>query len=151
MKSIWAGRVPGDLEDDQARSGDRGREAEPGLKAVAQIAEQERGGHPDHEQADRERGQIPVDERVRRGHHPVGERAAEGEAPAKEDQCRQHGQRRQAEPERRRRRAGARPFLPEVHLEHRRDPEQDDQDVGPVLLRDVPDPAHAVERTPRPR
>ena len=64
---------------------------------VAQVPEQERGRHPDDEEAVDERDQQPVDEGERRGQDPVRGRSGEGKAPAREErqhQKRDRGQRR---------------------------------------------------------
>src|SRR5256714_15316827 len=111
------------------------------LQGVPQVPEQEGNSQPDDEEADRERDQPPVDEGDNHREQPVRRRGAEGKAPAREDREHHDRDRREREPQRAR---GARRVASDDHFEHGGDRQDRDQQVEPVLARDVPDPAHAL-------
>src|SRR5438477_506148 len=75
-------RGAGNRRDDGGGPADRDTEADSGLQAVPQVAEQERGRHPGEEEADRERRYPPVDERDREREQPVRRRSGERETTA---------------------------------------------------------------------
>jgi hypothetical protein len=59
------------------------RKAQPSLQVVAEVPEQERGGHAGDEDADREHHEPPVDERERGGDQPDGMVRRRGSAGAR--------------------------------------------------------------------
>ena len=135
---LWAG----DVVDDDHDAAEHDGQADARLHVVAQVPEQERGCQPDDAEAADERDQQSVDERERGGQEPVGRRSGEGKAPTREERQHEDRDRRYGEPQRRRRRA--RRVAPDHELEHARDRQERDQQLEPVLTRDVPDPAHAL-------
>ena len=75
VKTSSAGSVGRVVVDDDRRTAEHDGQPEPRLHGVAEIAEQERRGHPGDERADGEDDQAPVDERERRAEHPDRRRA----------------------------------------------------------------------------
>ena len=136
------GCVAGDLVDDGRRPADHQSQADACLHGVAQVPEQERGYQPDHEDADRERDQAPIDERDPRRQQPV-RRWREGKPPTRNDREHQDRDRRKDEPQRRARRVGC--MTSDQHFEHRGDQQERDQEVDDVGARQVSDPPHALK------
>ena len=136
------GCVAGDLVDDRRRPADHQSQADACLHGVAQVPEQERGYQPDHEDADRERDQAPIDERDPRRQQPV-RRRREGKPPTRNDREHQDRDCRKHEPQRRVRRV--RRVASDQHFEHRRKQQERDQRVDHVRAREVSDPAHVLK------
>ena len=112
------------------------------LQGVTQVPEEERGCQPDQAEAADERDQQPVDEREGGGEDPVGRRSGEGEATTGEEWQHEGRHCRYGEPQRHGRRA--RRVASDDELEHARDRHDRDQQLEPVLTREVSDPAHVL-------
>jgi hypothetical protein len=137
------GRMAGDLVDDGCRSAENDGQPHGRLQRVAQVSEQERGCHPDDDQAADERDQLPVDERDPRREQPVRRRAGERKAAAREEREHQCRDGRYGEPHRRRR--CIRRVASEREVEQAHGRQEDDRPLEPVLTRELSDPAHALK------
>ena len=139
-----AGRlIARDVVDDDHDADEHDDQANTRLHGAPQVPEQERACQPDDAEAADERKQQSVDERERRGQEPVGRRSGEGKAPTCEQRQHENRHRRYGEPQRRGRRA--RRVASDDELEHARDRQERDQQLEPVLTREVSDPAHELK------
>ncbi len=139
-------RVSGNLVDDRRRTADNEEQAQRRLHWSAQVPEQERRYEPEHEEADRERDQPPVDERDN-GRQQKVRRRGKGKPPARDDRKRKgrdrRGDRREDEPQRRLGRI--RQVASDQDFEHRRDRQEPDQQVEHVRAGEVRDPPHTLK------
>ena len=87
--------------------------------------------------------QHSVLERDRRGQDPIGGWGGERKTSACEEEQDEGADRRDRDPEPRGRRA--RQVASDHELEHARDRQEHDQELEPVLLREVSDPAHVLK------
>ena len=130
-----------DVRDDDHHAAEHDREADARLPLVAEVPEQERGCQPhDAETAD-ERDQHAVDVREPRGQQPVGGGPAKG----KRRRANSGSTRIATAGTENHRTSSGRPASPpDDELEHSGNGEDRDQELEPVLLRDGPNPGHAV-------
>ncbi len=143
-KDVQARRLlAGNVMDDGQHRSTHDREAEPSLLAVAQIAKQERRRQPDDAQAVDERDERSVDDRDDDGQEPIGSCGTKGKAATPEERQHENRHRRDREPERRARRS--RRVAIDDQLEHGGDRQECDQQLEPVLPREMPDPGHALK------
>ena len=135
-----ADRVRRLVVDHDRRAADRDGQARLCLQDGTLVPEQERGGHPDDEDAGHERDQVPVDEREPDGQQPERGRSGERKAPPREEREHQDRDRGHAEPRRRPR--CVRQASPERYFEHGFERQQHDQHVERVPAGERPEALH---------
>ena len=146
-EDVVAGGVAGLVRDDDRRPAQDDGQPDPRLRGVAELAEQERGGHSRDRQRRRVADQPAVGERDGGGEQPDRDRRAEGPAVAGEQ--RQHDERGGGHGEPGRRLALR--VAAERDLERALERAEHDQDVESVAAGEGDEPAHGATLSHVPR